>query len=790
MAEAGASTRTMWLGEATSERDAPGVEKIRLAVRALVEFTLHGEDIRPGGSVRDMQEGMLGHKARQSHLGEGWQAEVPLGLEVPVEDEAAVLCLMGRMDAYCPGDVPWVEEIKLWQGQEPPESPVPAHEMQAVCYGHMLCCQGAERVMIRVCYVTRTGLVRAKFDREWSAESCRDAFAGLLTPYLRRLRLLRRHRRERDASLRALTFPYGAYRAGQREMAAQVYTAIRLRRRLFASMPTGTGKSAASLFPALKALGEGHTGQVYYLTARTTQRQGALEALARMRRQPLHLWTLTLDAKDKQCPRRTVCHPDWCPRAKGHFLRDSAALEEMLTAEDWSPEAIRAMADKHDLCPFEFSLSLAEVADLTICDYNYALDPAVHIQRIFDRTANVTLLIDEAHNLLHRVREMLSGTVDGGSIRRLRTVVGKSAGRKHPLYKAMTEVLKALVDLPAEEDAREGRLTSIPQSLERAASELADAFGAAAMERFPWDESGERMLDVTSGLLSFVRALRGALSDYAYIWQGGKQRTVTAFALDVATYLAQTTGKLSGVVCFSATMEPLPSMKRLLGGDDEDACFAVPSPFPWENLLILRQRINTRYQHRTAAVADIAAAIRHMAEVRPGRYMAFFPSFAFMRQVAEAIGLPCQVQRQGMSDEERRQFLAPYVAGGEAVLSLCVLGGIFSEGIDLPGEALDGVAIVGVGLPQVNLFQETLRAYYQEKLDNGFLYAYMIPGMQKVAQAVGRVIRTETDRGVALLLDDRYHQPDYERLCPAHWRFWQGDAQQALEAFWQGRLNG
>ncbi len=790
MAEAGGSVRTMWSGEATAEQNAPGPEKLRLAVRALVEFTLHGEDIRPGGSIRDMQEGMLGHKARQAHLGEGWQAEVPLSLEVPVEDEDAVLCLTGRMDAYCPGDVPWVEEIKLWQGQEPPDAPVPAHEMQAVCYGYMLCRQRAERVIIRVCYVTRTGQVRAKFDREWSAEECAAAFDGLLLPYLRRLRLLRRHRRERDASLRTLSFPYGAYRAGQREMAAQAYTAIRLGRRLFASMPTGTGKSAAALFPALKALGEGHTGQVYYLTARTTQRQGALEALARMRRQPLRLWTLTLDAKDKQCPRRTVCHPDWCPRAKGHFLRDSAAMEEMLTSEDWSPEAIRAMADRHDLCPFEFSLSLAEVADLTVCDYNYALDPAVHIQRIFDRTANVTLLIDEAHNLLSRVREMLSGAVDGGSIRRLRTVVGKTAGRRHPLYKAMTAALKALDDLPVPEDAREGRLSSVPQSLERAANELADAFGAAMTERFPWEESGERLMDVTSGLLGFVRALRGDLSDYAYLWQGGKQRTVTAFALDVAAYLAQVTAKLSGVVCFSATMEPLPSMKRLLGGDDGDACFAVPSPYPWENLLILRQRINTRYQHRTAAAGDIAAAIRRMAAVHPGRYMAFFPSFAFMRQVAEVIGVSCQVQRQGMTDEERRLFLAPYVADGEPTLSLCVLGGIFSEGIDLPGEALDGVAIVGVGLPQVNLFQETLRAYYQETLDNGFLYAYMIPGMQKVAQAVGRVIRTETDRGVALLLDDRYHQPEYERLCPPHWRFWQGDIEPAMAAFWAGRLKG
>ncbi len=757
-----------------------------MAVRTLVEFTLHGDDIlRLGGSLREMQDGMLGHKARQALLGEGWQSEVALGIHIPVEEEDIELHITGRMDAFCDGDVPVIEEIKLWQHKEPPVQPYPAHEAQAVCYGHMLC-QERElaQVMIRVAYVDRKGRVQGQFDTLLTAEKCRMRFNDLLLPYIRRMRLLRSHRRARNASLHALQFPYESYRAGQRDMAVQVYTAIRLQKRLFASMPTGTGKSVAALFPALKALGEGLTAQVYYLTARTTQRQGALEAVARMHRQPLHLWTLTLNAKDKQCPEQTVCHPDFCPRAKGHFLRDSAAIEEMMQEDDWSPEAIRRIADKHNICPFEFSLALAEIADLTICDYNYALDPAVHIQRIFDRSADVTLLIDEAHNLLGRVRDMLSGSIEGGRIRKLRTVVGKAAGRKHRLYKAMTALLKALDDLPVPEDAEEGRLASIPQSLDNAAAELADAFMAAANESFPWDEAGERVGDTLLALLSFLRARRRDAAEYAFLWQGRKTRTVYAFALEVGAYFQEVTAPLSGVVCFSATMEPLEDMKRLLGGEEEDACFAMPSPFPPENLLIVQENVNTRYQHREAACEQIAAAIRCLWESKPGRYMAFFPSFAFMNRVAEALDLPCQVQCSGMTDEERRDFLAPYQPGGEPTLSLCVLGGIFAEGIDLPGDALDGVVIVGVGLPQVNLFQETLREYYEETLQNGFLYAYMIPGMQKVAQAVGRVIRTESDRGVAILLDDRYQQGGYRRLMPAHWQvqkaadlkeFWVGD---------------
>lgn len=379
---------------------------IRVGVRTLVEFTYHGEDIMPqGASLKAMREGAVGHKARQSLLTEGWQTEVPVELNIPVEEDAWGLTVTGRMDAFLDGDVPQVEEMKLWPFRRPPETPVPAHMAQAVCYGHMLCeGRDLDAAVVQVTYVDSRGRVKATFGGSMTRSACREQFNVMLEAYVRRLRLIRSHAHARDASLQSLAFPFASYRAGQREMAVQVYTAIKLGRRLFASMPTGTGKSSASLFPALKALGEGWTGRVYYLTARTTQRQGPREALALMRRQPLHLWTLTLDAKDKQCPRRTVCHPDFCPRAKGHFLRDGEAIDQMLRTDDWTPEHIRQVAEEHQLCPFEFSLSLAELADLTICDYNYALDPAVHIQRIFDRTSDVTLLVDEAHELPDRVR--------------------------------------------------------------------------------------------------------------------------------------------------------------------------------------------------------------------------------------------------------------------------------------------------------------------------------------------------------------------------------------------------
>ena len=774
-----------------SSEGAEAVEESRISVRELVEFTYHGEDIRPGGALRDMQEGMLGHKARQRLLGDAWEAEKPVLTRVPVEDEEAwTLAVGGRMDAWREAP-PCVEEIKLWQGREPPERPLPAHWAQCACYGAIVC-KEEERpaVGLRVVYVNRRGQERAVFEEQWSAERCRQLFETLTAAYLARERVRRRHVRERDASLSRLRFPYAAYRAGQREMAVQVYTAIRRRKRLFASMPTGTGKSTAALFPALKALGEGWTGQVYYLTARTTQRQGALEAVERMRGQGMKLWVLTLNAKEKQCPHPTVCHPDWCPRARGHFLRDQDALLEMLKLQDWTGDAVRAMADRHMLCPFEFALSLAELADVVICDYNYAFDPAVHIQRVFDRRGDVTLLVDEAHNLLGRARDMLSGRLDGDALRRLRQGVGKAAGRRHPLYKALTELLKRLGEAAPESPETEARLEALPEKLLPAAEDALDALQAASMEGLSWGTDAQGMGDALRSLLGFVRALRRDQGGYAYLTQGRRDVCLTALALDVAAHLEETTAKLRGVVYFSATFSPLQDMKVLLGGGEEDACFAMPSPFPRENLLVIQESINTRYAQRPATAGQIALRIRQLAESHPGKYMVYFPSFAYLRQVDALLdALPRQCQAPEMNQEERAAFLAPYRAEGEPVLSLCVLGGVFSEGIDLPGTALDGVMVVGVGLPQVNLFQETLRSYYEKTLGQGFAYAYRIPGMQKVAQAVGRVIRTETDRGVALLLDDRYRQGAYRALCPEHWEIRYGDAGALLRDFWQEKIS-
>ena len=757
----------------------------RLSVRELVEFSIHGEDILPASGKQDMMAGVKGHKARQSMLEDGWRAEVPLSLIITVQE--IEFHISGRMDVYLEADIPIIEELKLsYDTSMPPSSPWPVHRAQAVVYGHMLCQEKAkEQALIRVAYITESGKIRASFEELLTAEQLAAEFFAFLDAYAKWEAKQRKHRAARNESLSFLPFPFNSYRPGQREMAVQVFTAIQKKKRLFASMPTGTGKSAAVLYPALKALGQGLTGQIFYLTARTTARHAALNALHIMREKGMHVRTLTLNAKEKQCPHFTRCHPDDCERAKGHFLRLPNALDEMMCHTDWNGEAVIDMAHKHQLCPFEFALSLTEIADVVICDYNYAFDPAARIKRIFEWKTDVTLLADESHNLASRTREMLSGLCDGRQLKEFRTSLGAVLSRKHPLYKAVTAVVNLLRTVLFEAAQTEKELDilpdSLPSAMEKLLEQVIDAFAD-----LPAGAAGQMLGELFQMAIGFVSAADRGLSNYALLCiKQGKERTIRLMALSVAEHLYECTKKLSGIVYFSATLSPLSDMKKLLGGTEEDACFALPSPFPPENLLILRHRVDTRYALRNTTAPKVAEAIVAAFSAKPGKYIAFFPSYAYLRLVRAELmlihpNLPLLMQHNNMEEADRIAYIESFSADHTPLLGLAVLGGVFAEGIDLPGERLLGVMIVGVGLPMVCLEQEALRRHYDHALGDGFAYAYRFPGMHKVLQAAGRVIRSETDRGIVLLIDHRYFQRDYLSLCPPHWQF----EAASLESFW------
>lgn len=728
---------------------------LRVSVRALVGFSIFPPDIMPV-SGRLMALGRAGHLARQAASA----ARAESALRWRGECEGLRLEVQGRMDLFDGSAAPPViEEIKLAAGEAPAE-PGPDHLAQAACYGFMLCERdGFAAVRLRVCYVSPDGEERAAFSRTMDREELRERFFALLIPYARWQNRLAGIRAARDQSIAALPFPYLEYRPGQKEMAVQAYTAISRRRRLFAVMPTGTGKSAAVLYPAVKALGQGLCSQVFYLTARGTQRLAARKELDRMASCGLRARTLTLYAREKLCPMAEVrCHPDCCERARGHYLRQGEAVQEALRLPRWEREELLALAEAHCLCPFELSLALCEIADVVIGDYNYAFDPRVRLSRVFDSPRGVTLLVDEAHNLPGRAQSMLSGALSLARLAGARREAGRVFGRSSALYKAFSGLMRLMNRAEAEFE---------PGALEKACGALLEELGGS---RFPG--AGE----LARELIAFLSSLRRGQgdADYHLIWEPGPGRGRAAVInLNPAPYLREATARLSGCVYFSATLFPLAAMRRLLGGEEGDACLALPSPFPREHLLTLQYPINTRYQAREASLLPAARAIAALFLSRPGKVIAYFPSFAYLQSVAGAIALsspeiPLMMQEPGMEEAKREDFLARFTRDEEPVLGLCVLGGVFAEGVDLPGKQLIAAAILGVGLPQVSAERALYQQRMEEAFQDGFGFAYRYPGMQKVAQAAGRLIRSETDRGVLLLLDDRFSQRAYHQLLPEH----------------------
>ena len=403
-------------------------ETFRVSVRELVAFSYFPPDITPAEDAERMLAGGRAHRARQ----EGAGGESEKSIRHAFACLGAEVTVYGRMDLFEDGDVPFVEEIKL-SAQAHPE-PLAEHWAQAVCYGAMLSKEKpCERVRLCVCYVDEAGEALSRHEETLDQDALTAVLQSLLEPWTARALRESAYRRERDASLRALAFPYETYRKGQHELAVQVYTAIRRKKRLFASLPTGTGKSVAVLYPALKALGEGLTGKVLYLTARNTARQSPVHALERMYRQGLRARCTVLTAKEKLCPAPTRCHPDFCPRARGHYLRQGDAVDELLACRDavWTDERILQAANRHDVCPFELALTLVELADVVLMDLNYAFDPFAQVKRLFQHRRDMTLLVDEAHHAVERVRDSLSGALNSRELAHLRAQHGKRAGRKH-----------------------------------------------------------------------------------------------------------------------------------------------------------------------------------------------------------------------------------------------------------------------------------------------------------------------------------------------------------------------
>ena len=781
--------------------------EIRISVRALVEFILREGDLdnRTTGKtdLTAMQAGGRLHRKIQRRMGAGYRAEVPLKIKVPMgEFDCSV---EGRADGiFQERDTAWIDEIKgVYRDLKLIEEPVGVHLAQALCYAYIYGKQNNQQEMgIQLTYGNLETEELKYFRQTRTMDELEEWFTGLMKEYEKWASFQFEWKRIRKDSIRPLEFPF-PYREGQRDLAAGVYRTIARKKRLFIQAPTGVGKTISTVFPAVKAVGEGLGDRIFYLTAKTVTRTVAEEAFRILRGNGLRMKTVTLTAKEKLCICDEIqCNPEACPYAEGHFDRINEAVFELLTKgpDELSREVLLSQAHKHRVCPFELSLDTASWTDAVICDYNYVFDPNVRLKRFFAEgvKGEYLFLIDEAHNLADRGREMFSASLCKEDFLELKR---KLKGRYKKAERCLERCNKYLLGLKKEcetyqihEDvgAFVLQLLSLSTELDRIREEGAEP------------ELQKEILDFWFQIRDFLNTADRLDENYVIYSELGEdgQFRLKLYCVETAANLRECLDKGNAAVFFSATLLPMSYYKHLLGDENDYAVYAR-SPFqPDRRLLLLGQDVSSRYTRRNRTeYGRISDYLAVMAEGKKGNYLAFFPSYRMMLDVfdifSEQYGetVECVVQRSGMREEEREAFLERFAVQPEgeqtkSLLGFCVLGGIFSEGIDLKREALIGAAVVGTGLPQVCHEREILRHYYEERKMDGFAYAYRYPGMNKVLQAAGRVIRTDEDRGVILLLDDRFLGSSYRRLFPLEWNGYQicrlPEAGKKIEEFWEG----
>ncbi len=761
----------------------------RISVRALVEFILRCGDIERGRGTVDlqaMQKGSRLHRQLQAGMGGTYQAEVSFKRDIEYED--LTIRVEGRADGVYEEDgLVWIDEIKgVRKNVHAMEAPDPVHLAQAKCYALFMAQQrDLPRAGIRMSYVhLDTEEIRYFYSIQETVE-LKAWFEEVADSYHRWLSFQLSWRRRRDASMAGLDFPF-TYREGQRDLVKSIWHTVTTGGVLFAQAPTGTGKTMSAVFPSIRAVGRGYGQTVFYLTAKTSARVVAGEAVRILREKGLLWKTVTLTAKEKLClVPEPVCDPALCPYARGHYDRINEAVYTLWTGEDcFDRETILEAAQRFMVCPFELSLDLALWVDMVICDYNYVFDPDVCLKRFFGEgvQGEYIFLIDEAHNLVDRAREMYSAWLCREDVMKARRQVkalfpalGRSLGR-------LSRQLLAL--------CRECEAEGVPGSAGGSWRVLYDlgllpvtlAQVQGGMEELLEDpaaaETVNEVLDFYFQLRAFSRVLEHM--DEHYVMYGAAEEDgcfrLRLMCVEPATLLDERLGKGKAAVFFSASFHPLSYYRALLTTNTQTYGLRLPSPFPRERrLLLMGTDVSTRYRSRgPAAYHRIAEYICATARAREGNYLVFFPSYQLLREVETVCRLmwtdrPVRwlIQAPGMKEEEKDLFLKEFDSADGTLIALAVLGGVFSEGIDLTGEKLIGAVIVGTGLPGLDIRREVLRDYYNRKGRDGFDQAYRIPGMNKVLQAAGRVIRTKEDRGVILLLDERFREEAGGPLFPA-----------------------
>ena len=773
--------------------------EVRISVRSLVEFILRSGDIdnRKAASPENaMQEGSRIHRMIQRRMGPEYQAEVSLSYCYPADGYD--IMIEGRADGIIIEAEVTIDEIKgTFRDFKKMKEPVPVHLAQAKCYAYIYAEQnGLHNIKIRMTYCHMETEEIRYFHYNYTFEELREWFMEVMSQYRKWADYNFAWQQTRQNSIKALQFPFD-YREGQKELASYVYQTIYHKRKLFIEAPTGVGKTISTVFPAVKAMGEGLCEKIFYLTAKTITRTVADNTFSLLREHGLKFKSVVLTAKEKICfMEETECNPEYCPYAKGHYDRINDAMYDLLTHEDtYSRERIEEYATKHMVCPFEMCLDMSLFSDAVICDYNYVFDPHVYLRRFFSEgiKGEYVFLIDEAHNLVERGREMYSAVLRKEDFLELkRTVKAYDERIAGNLDKCNKELLAL------KRECENYRVEEFIDPFVRALTRL-----SAAIDDYLEDHEDS---PVRKDILEFYFEVSHFLEMYELVdenyvtyseMESDGSFILKLFCVNPAKNLRECMMRGRSTILFSATLLPIQYYKTLLGADEGDYEVYAKSVFRPEKLgLYIGSDVTSKYTRRSdEEYYRIASYIHEVIRKRHGNYMLFFPSHAFLKQVYEIYmhyfnadeSVECIVQEDYMNEQAREEFLSRFTGNEDcdlsaliqmdiemedekSLLGFCVMGGIFSEGIDLKNDSLIGAIIVGTGLPQVCNERELLKQYFDSWGENGFDYAYRYPGMNKVLQAAGRVIRTVDDFGIVALLDERFLMPAYQRLFPREWQ--------------------
>ncbi|MEK4240059.1 helicase C-terminal domain-containing protein [Paenibacillus sp. FSL H7-0714] len=758
---------------------------VTLSVRTLVEYVFRSGSIEPGfHGTSSMVEGTRIHQKIQKQYKEGDRKEVYLKTEIPYG--SLLFIVDGRCDGLLVSEDGslTVEEIKSTSGLlDMLEEGHEVHWAQALMYAYMVSLeQELSSIQVKLTYVHRATDEQKSLYRTLSLDELISFANDTVARYAPYAEMMVRHDAKKEQSLRELQFPFPSYRKGQRHFAGAVYKSIVEKVSLFAQAPTGIGKTMSTLFPVLKAMGEGQAKGLFYLTAKTVTRFAAQEAISLLLTQGLQLHVITLTAKEKTCFHdEGICGKDSCPYAEGYYDRINDAVMDLLEHETlMSRDTLALYAHKHKVCPFEFSLDAAYACDAVICDYNYIYDPRISLKRLTEeRKRETVLLVDEAHNLVDRGREMFSASLLKAPFLEIQRQYKEVNRNLSTAAKSVNAFFISLRKICNEEG--QGQWASFPEELPA----LLEIFSLEAEQELihpsasivPQNGEGENVLLDTyfavQGMLRTFKTYDERYITYAEVRRGDVY--LKLFNLDPSHLLQQMSKSFRSQILFSATLSPLSYYRDMIGAVEEDYSLTVSSPFQKEQWEVTVLPVSTRYHDREASLLPLTQALNQMVS-KKGNYLVFFPSYLYLQNVYQAFTenypeVRTLMQDTGMSEQARESFLASFSPeNDETLLGFAVLGGIFSEGVDLPGDRLNGVMVVGVGLPQLGLERNLLRQYFNARGKNGFDYAYVYPGMCKVLQAGGRLIRSETDTGIIVLADDRFLQSPYKHLLPEEWR--------------------